>query len=379
MRALVLDQPSTATPSTSGAAAPGSLRARLVSDRAAPVPAPGEALVQMLAAPVCDVDLELACGTGAAALPTFAGVLGQQGLGTVLEVTLPKGSAPALEAKRALKGKRVMAGAWVACGTCPLCKGGLSSHCRARVGVGAGRDGWLAETVALPLSILHAVPERLDADAAALAHLVGAAVHAAHLLRIEGKPYITVLGDGPLGLCTAQVMSRLNASVRLLGKHADRLALCDRWGIKHRLESEVGRRADQDVVVECTGAPEGLALAMRLVRPRGKIILKSTATRLPIALDQLAVPARAVPVAGAGMGAGGGGGGAGGVDLSALVVNEIELMGCREGSIEQGLAALARNEVSVSGLVSTRFKLGHALAALEAAKAGGLRVLVERG
>jgi hypothetical protein len=67
-----------------------------------------------------------------------------------------------------------------------------------------------------------------------------------------------VLGDGPLGLVMVQVMSRLNASVRLIGRHADKLAICEKWGVKHRLADEVGRRDDQDVVVDAP-APTGLS------------------------------------------------------------------------------------------------------------------------
>jgi len=344
--------------------------ARVVSDRAMPVPGPGEALIQPVVAAVSDIDLELV--TGRTVVPGFAGVLGNQGVGVVVEVNIPAGASAALEAKRGLKGKRVVAAGFVVCGTCPLCRGGLSAHCRSRVYVGAGRDGWLAEAVVLPLASVHAVPERVETEAAALVHEVASAAHAAQVLRVEGKPYITVLGDGALGLLTAQVMSKMNASVRVLGRHAERLALCDRWGIKHRHADEVGRRGDQDVVVECTGTGEGLGLALRLVRPRGKVILKGTRTGLPIAVDG----------AGAAVGGGGGGSGAGatgGVDLSPVVVNEIEVLGCREGSVEAALSMLGRGEVTTAGLITRRYKFESTAAALAAAEAGELRVAVERG
>lgn len=356
MRACVLEPGMTTQP-----------RARVVSDRAMPVPGPGEALIQPVMAAVSDIDLELA--SGRTTVPGFAGVLGNQGVGVVAEVNIPPGAPASVEAKRGLKGKRVVAAGFVVCGACPLCRGGLSAHCRSRVYVGAGRDGWLAEAVVLPLASVYAVPERVETESAALVHEVASAAHAAQVLRVEGKPYITVLGDGALGLLTAQVMSKMNASVRVLGRHAERLALCDRWGIKHRHVDEVGRRGDQDVVVECTGTGEGLGLALRLVRPRGKVILKGTRTRLPIALD--------------GAGAAGGGGGAAGavpgLDLSPVVVNEIEVLGCREGSVEAALSMLGRGEVTTAGLMTKRYKLEQAAAALAAAEAGELRVAVERG
>src|SRR5690606_6250511 len=82
-------------------------------------------------------------------------------------------------------------------------------------------------------------------------------------------------------LLTAQALARLNKSVRLLGSRPERVALCERWGVKHRLIEEAGRRQDQEVVIDCTGASGGasgggaLRLAMQLVRPRGVILLCS--------------------------------------------------------------------------------------------------------
>jgi threonine dehydrogenase-like Zn-dependent dehydrogenase len=150
--------------------------------------------------------------------------------------------------------------------------------------------------------------------------------------------YITVLGDSALGLLTAQVMTRLNASVRVLGKSAEKLAVCERWGIKNRLESEVGRRADQDAVVDCTGAPDGLALAMLLVRPRGKIVLKSFGTQPGAAAD-----------------------------LGPLVENEIDLIGSRSGPIADALAMLALAQVDTTGMVTRRMRFDDSVDALRAA------------
>jgi threonine dehydrogenase-like Zn-dependent dehydrogenase len=114
----------------------------------------------------------------------------------------------------------------------------------------------------------------VDDDRAAFAGLVGAVLQLGHAVRLDGKTFVTVLGDGPVGLLTAQIMAGRNASVRLLGRHEARFSLAERWGVKHRHESEVGRRHDQDIVIDCTGSPSGLALASRLVRPRGTIVIK---------------------------------------------------------------------------------------------------------
>ncbi len=256
--------------------------------------------------------------------------------------------------RRRLEGKRVVASPIIVCGECDLCRAGLSSHCRSRrvlgrPGVG-GWDGCLAERIHLPVRNLCAAPPGVDDDRAVFAWAVASALHAAQVVRVQGKQYVTVLGDTVEGLLTAQVIARLNASVRVLGSRPERLALCEKWlgGIKHRSIDEAGRRQDQDVVVECTGSPAGLATALQLVRSRGTIVLAG-APRHP-----------------------------GAADLSPVVEHEITLVGCRAGPIGEALGLLERAEIDAVSLIGRRFRLAEASAAFTAASdPAALRVLVE--
>ncbi|MBL0926931.1 MAG: alcohol dehydrogenase catalytic domain-containing protein [Phycisphaerales bacterium] len=302
---------------------------RVERKASAPRPGPGEALLRPRRVLVGSADIAAAGARG------HAVTLGHQFVATVEEVNpLPAEKARA----EALRGKRVVGSPEVACGRCDLCHRGLSAHCRERTILGLrGRDGCFADAFCLPIRNLLALPDTIDDDRGAFAWLLGAAVHAAHQIRIEGKPYITVLGDGRLGLLCAQVMNRLNASVRVVGRHESKLALCERWGVKHRLLDEAGRRADQDIVVEATGHADGLTVAMQMVRPRGKILLKT------------------LHAAGAA------------ADLSPIVTNEVELIGSRGGSIADAVAMLDRNEVDVVSLITRRAKLDDAPEALRAA------------
>lgn len=295
---------------------------------------PGEALIRPIRMAIGFADIRLA-----AAKPDLPPVtLGREFVGLV-EKVIPL--TPTRE-KHPLLGRRVVGSSNIACGECDLCQRGLASHCRGRAVIGvSGRDGCFADRLALPLRNLHAVPNEVDDDSAALAESLASAIQCVQQLRIEGKPYITVLGDGCVGLLTAQVMNRLNASVRIVGEHESRLELAGKWGIKHRLSRDVGRRADQDIVVDCTGAPEGFGLAMRLVRPRGKILLKG-----PIH------PALGAPWT---------------VDLTPIASNEIELLGSRCGPIAEALETLRRRDVDVVSLITKRARLDDAIAAIQAA------------
>ena len=105
--------------------------------------------------------------------------------------------------------------------------------------------------------------------------------------------------------------------------------------------------ASQDCVVEATGSPGGFDLALRLVRPRGRIVLKSTFF--------------------------------GGlqVDLSRIVVNEITLLGSRCGRFSRALELLATRRVDVTSLISDVLLLENGVAAFELAQSPGvLKVLL---
>ena len=103
-----------------------------------------------------------------------------------------------------------------------------------------------------------------------------------------------------------------------------------------------------DVVVDCTGSSDGLAIAQRAVRPRGIVVMKST--------FHGAVP----------------------MNLSPAVVDELTLVGSRCGPFRTALAALAEGQVAVGDMVAARYPLAEAPAAFaHAARPGTLKVLIE--
>lgn len=243
------------------------------------------------------------------------------------------------------------------CGACQRCTRGLQTHCEARRELGTpGMPGGLAERIAVPVRCLAPVPHEVDDDAAAYASLLAEAFHATSLLHLEGKAFVTVIGDTPAGLLCAQLMARRNASVRLLGRDEARLAVCERWGVKHRPLEEAGRRGDQDVVVDATGGVWGFDAAIGMLRPRGQLLL-------------LATPTPAVSHGGAVS--------ADSPTLDAIAAKEITLIGARGGRLADALRALARDEADVVGLMSKRTTLRDAPAAARSlAEPGVISVLV---
>ena len=140
----------------------------------------------------------------------------------------------------------------------------------------------------------------------------------------------------------AQVLADAEVPVRVVGRHAAKLGLCERWGIKSRHTKDVQPRGDQDVVVDCTGSADGLKKAAAMCRPRGTIVLKSTF--------------------------------AGGepINLSPLVVDEISVVGSRCGPFRPAIKLLAERRVDVLPLISRRFTLDDAPAAVKHAGTPGV-------
>jgi threonine dehydrogenase-like Zn-dependent dehydrogenase len=116
-----------------------------------------------------------------------------------------------------------------------------------------------------------------------------------------------------------------------------KLLACEKKGIQAIPVDECTGSHDRDVVVECTGSPEGLDVALQLVRPRGTIVLKSTYAD------------------------------AGPVNLAPLVVNEVTLLGSRCGPFPEAINALARQAVEVRSMISRTFPIEQAADAFKAA------------
>jgi threonine dehydrogenase-like Zn-dependent dehydrogenase len=144
-------------------------------------------------------------------------------------------------------------------------------------------------------------------------------------------------------LLCAQVLAGTGASVTLVGKHAESLALVADRGVATTLLDAWAPTATADCVVEATGSATGLALAAAAVRPRGVIVLKST-----IAEDHR-------------------------LSLAPLVINEITVIGSRCGLFPPALRALANRSVDVTPLIDAKFPLAGGVDALAHAARPGVR------
>jgi 2-desacetyl-2-hydroxyethyl bacteriochlorophyllide A dehydrogenase len=286
-----------------------------------PVPGDGEALVRVHSAGICATDLHIMRG-----YMGFSGVPGHEMVGTVVQ-----GSSSWLH-------KRVVCEINCVCQSCDMCLSGLSNHCRKRTVMGIlGRDGCFADFVAIPERNLHEIPDAVSDEEAVFVEPLAAAFQVPVQVPIDSKMNVSVVGSGRLGILVAQVLAATGCRLTVIGRNAAKLMLCEKKGIQGIHLDELVQRRDRDVVVECSGSPDGLALAFQIVRPRGTVVLKST----------YAEPCE--------------------TDLSPAVVNEIQVIGSRCGPFPEALNALAREAIEVRSMISRIFPLEDATDAFEAA------------
>lgn len=307
----------------------GSLK---IAELPRPKPEPGEALIRVLLAGVCRTDLEVLQG-----FREFTGIPGHEFVGVV------EGPADS-----PLLGRRVAGEITIACGTCDRCRRGLARHCRNRQVLGLqDRAGTFAQYLTLPTGNLHAVPEGLPDEAAVFTEPLAAALAVAAAVPNLTECRALVVGDGVLGLLSALVLALHGAEVDLAGHHPGHFRLAEPYGVRGFGEADL-EGWDYDLVVEASGSPTGLALALERIIPQGTVVLKSTFNgQFPL-------------------------------DTSTLVVPEVRLVGSRCGPFVAALRIMSQGWIDPRPLVARRYPLAEGAAALDYARQPGvLKVLLE--
>lgn len=290
----------------------------------------GEAVIRPFLAGICATDLHITRG-----YMGYQGVLGHEFVGVVEAC-----------ADRAWIGRRVVGEINAACHACATCRRGDVSHCPNRTTLGIDRrNGTMADCVSLPIANLYEVPDTVADEQAVFAEPLAAALEIVERCHIRPTERAIVVGDGKLGLLVAQVLRLTGCELQVLGRHPERWAVLGRQDIAATADVAILEPAIWDVVIDCTGSPSGLGIARSLVRPRGRLVLKSTFH------------------------------GTSPLDLSRLVVDEVELIGSRCGPFAPALRLLERGLIDTAALIDARFALDDAVAAFGMAD-GRLKVLL---
>ena len=184
-------------------------------------------------------------------------------------------------------------------------------------------------------------------DAAVFIEPLAAAWEIVEQVPLQPGTRTLVLGDGRLGQLCAMVLAHNGSPPTVLGKHEKKLARLANLGLPTGFDP-AGFQREFDLVVDATGSPDGLSQALKLVRPRGTIVLKSTYH------------------------------GAAPLDLTGVVIDEVSVIGSRCGPFSPAIAQLARTPSMLDDMVTARFPLARIDAAFETAqRSDSLKVLVD--
>ena len=284
----------------------------------------GEARVRVLCAGICNTDLELIRG-----YYPYKGILGHEFVGVVEE------------GPQNLINQRVVGEINAACGHCRFCLRNEPTHCENRSVLGiVNRNGAFADYLSLPSENLYPVTDNIPTEVATFTEPVAAALEIQTQVKVHPDDRVLVVGDGKLGQLVAQTLSITGCDLLAVGRHDKKLANLRARGIKTGFAEDIQERTF-DIAVECTGNPEGFAIAQRALRPRGTLVLKSTyAGNLSL-------------------------------DASAIVVDEITLIGSRCGRFAPALEVLAQEKIDVKPLIHASYPLDDGLAAFEQAQTKG--------
>ena len=288
--------------------------------------------IRVSMAGICGTDLQILEGYAG-----FDGIPGHEFVGIV-------DRAPAGDERWI--GKRVVGEINIGCGRCSWCRQGVKEHCENRSVLGIRQHGGaFAEFTSLPAVNLHEVPDSLDDETAVFVEPTAAACRLFEQMSIDAGARVAVVGDGRMGLLTAQVLHTGTPDVTVFGRHAAKLAVARSLGLQTATsDTAVSPSSRFDIVVDVTGRPEGMRRAIEIVRPRGTVVMKST--------FHGEAPIESWPI----------------------VVDEVVLLGSRCGPFRPAIDLLGSGAVQVKPLISRIARLDEFESAFAEARRG-LKVL----
>ena len=344
-------------PTTMKAWVLGNSEELMLVEKPVPEPGPAEVLVRVDAIAVCATDLEvLEHGLPAMVdgeLPFNRGFTpGHEYMGTIV------GLGPTVDEFEI--GDRIAVEVHAGCGRCQRCREGMYTSClnygfreKGHRANGFSTDGGFAEYTVNNVNTMVRVPDDMTDEEATLIVTSGTAMYGLDVMGgiIAGEA-VVVTGPGPIGLMGVGVAKALGAQpVILTGTRERRLAIGKRLGADAVVNvneedpveavQRITRGKGVQYVLECSGAPNALNEAARMVNRGGRICLA-------------AFPADPVPV-----------------DLAHLVRNNIYVFGIRgegKSATHRAAALMAQKRFDAKMIHTHTFPLAEVPMAIKFAR-----------
>lgn len=304
-----------------------------------PEPGPGEALVKLIRAGICNTDLEILKGYAG-----FEGIVGHEFVGRVEQINSDSKGAVSI-------GQRVAGEINAICNECDVCNGRdpfmKRNHCPNRTVMGiVNRDGTYAEYLKLPVQNLIPIPDSVSDKSACFVEPLAAACRIVEQGLVTKGSKVAVVGDGKLGLLITEVMVHQDCEVTLFGRHWDKMNLTPDSVKKVFSDGSAevtNKYRDQfDVCVEVTGNMGGLMFTAEITRPLGTVVLKTTCAAGDTEFN-----------------------------TSPFVVKEIKLIGSRCGPFPDAINLLKDGKINVDKLITKVYPFSEAISAIEHAGTKG--------
>lgn len=264
-----------------------------------PRPGPGEVVVRVDAVGICGSDMPIIDGIRAVDYPLvpgheFAGRIEQLGQAVV-------GWA---------EGDPVAVDLVVGCGRCRHCFRGTENLCSQISEIGIHRDGAYAESVVVPASCVHRLPNGMDAIAGASVDPLASAYRGIRLARLGPDDHVVVIGAGAIGLYALQaaIAHGVATTTVLVRRHDARARAAIELGATRVAAVVDGDMIDEvrgvtggemaTVVIEAAGDPTVLDVALAATRSGGRVILIGVYHRAVDAIDLTPVVRREITVGG---------------------------------------------------------------------------------
>ncbi|MCK5718657.1 MAG: alcohol dehydrogenase catalytic domain-containing protein [Thiomargarita sp.] len=293
-----------------------------------------EAIVRVRLAGICATDLGLING-----YYPFTGILGHEFVGEIVAV--------ANMAQQHRIGERVVGEINVNCGSCANCLSANLTHCQQRTVLGIkNRNGAFAEYLSLPLKNLIPIPNTISDQKAVFTEPLAAALEIQAQIAIKASHKVLIIGAGRLGQLIAYTLALTGCHLAVVARYEKQRQLLSQHHINW-LDEHTILTPEFDFVIEATGSENGFKLALKAIRPRGTIILKSTFK------DEISI------------------------NMANLVVNEITLLGSRCGDFLPALRLLENRLINPTYLVDETFHFNEVLPAFKRVQQPGtLKILL---
>ncbi|WP_082355981.1 zinc-binding dehydrogenase [Novosphingobium sp. AAP83] len=247
-----------------------------ISDVAMPQPGPGEVLIEIERCGVCGSDLHMT-EDPVFCVPSGA-ILGHEMAGRIIE----RGKG----AERFAIGDRVSVLPISSCGTCASCLAGEPAWCAGM----ALHGGGFAQYFAVSERQCIALPSTLSAEDGALVEPLAVGLHGVVMAAMEKGARVLVVGAGPIGLATIYWARKMGAGrIAVTARTRQREDMALGMGADLFIDPQAADDPAQvsaimgglpDIVFECVGQPGLIDRCIKLVRPRGTVVVLGLCTKM---------------------------------------------------------------------------------------------------